>query len=123
MLEKAIRKIEAEMTKGKNNGFVQIIGKFLLAYLEENPEEAEKIVKSKNTLIGIVSIVCTAASKKKVGVNYAVLTDEEVYGIVLKSYDIKPVKELNINLQAKEEIMKENVSVEFKISLDDYLDF
>jgi hypothetical protein len=122
MLEKAIRKIEAEMTKGKNNGFVQIIGKFLLAYLEENPEEAEKIVKSKNTLIGIVSIVCTAASKKKVGVNYAVLTDEEVYGIVLKSFDIKQVKELNLNVQAKEEIIKENVSIEFDVSLDDYLD-
>jgi len=87
MLEKAIKKIKAEMVKN-NNPYVQVVGGFLLQYLQVNPNNAEKIIQEGKTIGQSLNEMRKAAEKKKVG-NCAVLTDQEGFGEVLKYFGIE----------------------------------
>jgi len=88
MPTKAIEKIQSEMTKNSTNSYTQAVGGFLLQYLLENPQDAEKILTKDKTIEKSLEEMRKVAQKKKVG-NCAVLTDQEGFEVVLKYFDIK----------------------------------
>jgi hypothetical protein len=88
MPSKAIEKIQSEMTKNNTNSYIQVVGGFLLQHLSENPQDAEKINAADKTIGKSLNEMEKAARKKKVG-NYAVLTDQEGFEVVLKYFGIE----------------------------------
>lgn len=88
MLDKALSKLNAEMEEKKDNPYVQVVGKFLVNYLDMNPEAAEKILAGDKTIAKSLDEMRKVAEKKKVG-NCAVLTDQEGFEVVLKYFGIK----------------------------------
>jgi hypothetical protein len=86
MLDQAIAKLQAEMAANLNQPYVQIVGNYLLAHLEENPEHAEKMAADDKNIMGSLNVMQRYASAKKVG-NVAVLTDAQGFGIVLQYFD------------------------------------
>jgi len=90
MLENAIAKIKAEIEKGKNNSYIQVVGGFLLQHLDKNPQDAEKILTEGKTIGKSLDEMRKEAEKKKVG-NCAVLTDQEGFAVVLKYFGIEGI--------------------------------
>lgn len=84
----AVEKIRSEMGENANNGYVQVVGGFLLQILEANPESAEKILAEGKTIKGSLDEMQKEARKKQVG-NCAVLTDQEGFAVVLKYFGIE----------------------------------
>lgn len=82
----AIKKLKDEMKKEKSS-YVQVIGKFLLQFIEANPDEAEKVLAKGKTIAGSLSEMEKEAKKQKVG-NVAVLSDREGFAAVLKYFGI-----------------------------------
>ncbi len=87
MLEKAKAKLRSETDQNKNNPYVQVVGGFLLQYLNENSGAAEKILAADKTILKSLDAMKSEASRKKVG-SYAVLTDSEGFEVVLKYFGI-----------------------------------
>lgn len=87
-MEQAIAKLQAEMEGAKDNAYVQLIGNFLLQYIEGAPDAAGKVVAEGKTLKGSLSAMKSEAKKKAVD-GMAMLTDAEGYGAVLKYYGIQ----------------------------------
>jgi hypothetical protein len=85
-MEKAIAKLQTEMAANLNHPYVQIVGNYLLAHLEENPEHAEKMEADGKSIMGSLDVMQRYASAQKVG-NVAVLTDAQGFGIVLQYFD------------------------------------
>lgn len=90
MPAKAIEKLQSEMTKNTANSYVQVVGGFLLQHLNENPQDAEKILVAEKTIGKSLEEMRKEASKKKVG-SCAVLTDQEGFAVVLKYFGIKAI--------------------------------
>jgi hypothetical protein len=88
MLEKAKAKLQDEMDKAKNNHYVQVVGDYLLQYLDKNPGTAESILAKEKTIAKSLDAMRNDASKKKVG-NCAMFTPDEGFAIVMKYYGIK----------------------------------
>lgn len=82
MTAKAIQKIQAEMDANTNNPYVQVIGEFLLQYLPDHIDLAEKIMEEKKSIASSLDAMRKVAEKKRVG-DVAVLTDEEGFETVL----------------------------------------
>lgn len=125
MIEKAIEKLKAEMTKN-NNPYVQVVGQFLIDYVTENPVVAEKLLKEDKTIIKSLDEMKSAAKKKQSG-GCAVLTDQEGFEIVLKYFGIdgkvKPSAP-TIKLTEEPAIQKTDKSkadIDFDVSLDDFI--
>lgn len=98
MLQEAIKKIDDEMNKNKNNRTYKRIGEYLKEIIKTN-QQAEKILVKEKSIKG--SIEAMSAEAKKVAVsNCGVLTDEEGFEIVRKYFDIKeePGSGINISL-------------------------
>src|SRR5690606_19344976 len=91
MLKEAILKIKKEMDENDRHPYVQVVGNFLLEYLEKKPAVAEKILDDKKTIVKSLNAMKKAAEKNKVG-NCAVLTDQEGFEVVLEYYDIKEIE-------------------------------
>jgi hypothetical protein len=87
MLERAKAKLKDEMEGNKKNPYVQVVGGFLLQYIESNPAVAERILAADKTILKSLDEMKRAAEKKKVG-NCAVLTDQEGFDVVLKYFGI-----------------------------------
>lgn len=131
MKEKAVEKINAEMQKEKN-AYVEVIGDFLLKQLEVIPGAAEKILDKDKSIMKSLNEMRKAAEKKKVG-NYAVLTDQEGFEIVLKYFGIEAVginapiaisikHEPKENVQAKKEApSSKEIDIDFDIKLEDFI--
>lgn len=81
MFEEAVEKLENEMTKNESHPYIQLIGKYLLAHLEEKPEHAELILSEDKTIAKSLDAMRRYAETKRHG-NMAVLTDEEGYAVV-----------------------------------------
>ena len=88
MPTKAIEKIQSEMTKNSTNSYIQAVGGFLLQYLAENPQDAEKILMADKTIGKSLAEMEKEAKKKKSG-SCAVLTDQEGFTVVLKYFGIE----------------------------------
>lgn len=121
----AVKKLKDEMKKEKSS-YVQVIGKFLLQFIEVNPTEAEKILAEGKTIKGSLDTMRKEAEKQKVG-NVAVLSDQEGFSAVLKYFGIigtVPASPLvaMAPVESKEEVKpKETSSVNFDVSLEDFL--
>jgi hypothetical protein len=89
VLSQAKAKLTAEIEQSKNNPYVQVVGQFLLGYVDGNPHDAEKILVTDKSIAKSLDTMRKEAEKKKVG-NCAVLTDQEGFAVVLKYFDIKP---------------------------------
>lgn len=88
MLSKAIEKLQSEMTKNNTNSYIQEVGRFLMEHLNENPQDAEKILAADKTVGKSLDEMRKAAEKKKVG-NTAMFTPQEGFGIIMKYFGIK----------------------------------
>lgn len=98
MIKEATLKLKEEMDKSKKDTYVQVVGEFLMKYIELNPGLAEKIMNKEKTIKKSLDAMKEAARKKKVG-NCAVLADQEGFEIVLKYYDINTKSAGNVTKQ------------------------
>jgi hypothetical protein len=123
MLEQAIKKINDEMEKSKDDAYVQVIGKFLLQHLEERPNSAEKIMAADKTIAKSIDAMAAEAQKRAKG-NRAMLIDAEGYAIVLKYFGIEgPVNIPTappVNTQP-EPVPEKKFSASFDVKLADFL--
>lgn len=91
-MNQAIEKIKTGMDAQKAEPFVQIIGNFLLQYLETHPEQAEKFMHPDKTLEKSVKVLYEEAKKRRTGQNvfrqYAFIPDQEAYAIILSYFGI-----------------------------------
>lgn len=125
MLEKAISKIKVEMDQNKNNTYIQVIGDYLLRYVNDNPDAAEKIADPDKTIAKSLNEMRKAAEKKKVN-NCAVLTDHEGFALVLGYFGVVPAVILNsikpddncISVTPTKDIKNDK---QFEIKLEDLL--
>ncbi len=126
-MNEAIQKINAEIEKEKSNPYVKMIGQFLIGYIEQNPESAEKFADKDKTVLKSLDAMRKAAEKKKSG-NYAILTDQEGFEIVLEYFgvDAKLGVKPKLDALAPAPTVPQIQSVpktesNFSISLDDLL--
>lgn len=121
MLDQAIAKIEAEIKQNITDGYVTVIGEFLLKYLESNPAAAEKIMADGKTINKSVDELEKASKAKRKG-NRAVISDQEAYAIVLKYFGIE---DAGINThpvdRPKPAAEPKKTVVDFDIDLDELL--
>lgn len=123
MITNAITKLRTEIDQNKNNPYIQVVGEFLINYLNSDPGQAEKILNPDKTIAKSLNEMRKEAEKKKVG-NCAVLTDQEGFEIVLKYFDIDTNIIKNVTEQAQNVIKPaENVTkdIEFNIKLEDLI--
>ena len=118
MLDKAISKIKTEMKKKADESYIQIVGDYLLKYLESHPAEAEKILDKDKTIAKSLDAMQNVASKKRKG-NCAVLTDEEGFAVVLKYFGIDGAPSISANTMPAP-VPEKNADV-FDVRLEDLL--
>lgn len=87
MLAKAIEKLKSEMTKNISDVYIQEIGGCLVHHLNQNPQDAEKILVSDKTIGKSLDEMRKTAMKKKSG-NFAMFTPEEGFKIIMKYFGI-----------------------------------
>jgi len=117
MIEKAVIKIRDEIEKN-NNPYVQVVGEFLLKYLNNHPEAAEKIMAEDKTIMKSLDEMRKVAEKNRVG-NCAVLTDEEGFKVVLKYFGIE--ENVNTSSIGQATKTKKQPDIDFDIKLEDLL--
>ena len=123
MLTQAIEKLRSEMTQNNANSYIQVVGGFLVQHLENNPQDAEKILVADKTIGKSLDKMRKAAEKKKVG-NCAVLTDQDGFEVVLKYFgiDTKPSAYVTKPVEYVTEKPKSVTSSNgFDVNLDDLL--
>jgi len=129
MIEQAKAKISAEMAANQTNGFVQVVGAFLLQHLQTNPNDAGKIMTDGKTILKSLDDMRKVAEKKKVG-NCGVIDPQEGYSIVLKYFGIEGAAPAVFVAAPKETITvtseptkpaKVSKETDFNVSLDDFL--
>ena len=120
MLEQAINKIKSEMDSNKDNTYVQYIGAYLIQYLNQNPKDADKVLAEDKTIAKSLDEMRKVAEKKKTG-NFAMLTPDEGFGIIMKYFGIdhgaiiQPVA----TAPAQESIMTTRAEPSFDVKLED----
>lgn len=123
-MKKAIEKLQSEMTKNNNNSYIQVVGAFLLQHLEQNPQDAEKILVADKDIGKSLEEMRKEASKKKVG-SCAVLTDQEGFAVVLKYFGIEwatPTSAPKVPTpKAQSPIAGSKPEINFDIKLEDLL--
>ncbi len=119
MLNEAISKLRSEMDQNNNNPYIQVIGQFLLQFVNEHPDSAEKILTEGKTIGNSLSEMRKAAEKKKVG-NFAVLTEQEGFDVVLKYFGIENSVQ---NLSISKTTVEKSESRTLQVDLDAGLDF
>lgn len=129
MIEKAIKKIKAEMEKDKAS-HIQVVGNYLLKQIEINKAAANAIVKDGKTIKGSVEKMRKEAQKKAVG-GCGILTDAEGFEIVRKYFEFEAVQDEMIGVQVHEikeeikapiEVKTKEKEVEFKVDIDSLFD-
>ncbi len=125
MQAKAIEKLQSEMTKNTANTYVQVVGGFLLQHLEQNPQDAEKILVADKDIGKSLEEMRKEASKKKVG-SCAVLTDQEGFAVVLKYFGIDATAQEVHPLANSERVIQPSIAnlkpeTTFDIKLEDLL--
>lgn len=118
MKENAIKKLKDEMNKNKDNFGIQAIGNFLISYIEKNPEASKKIMDNKTIAEGFNEIRKVAFKRKFK--NYAFISDQEGFQIVLKYFGIDDVyKSKSCEQQL---ISKTKKNPTFDVKLEDLLE-
>lgn len=120
-VQKAIEKLRAEMDKNKKDGFVEVIGGFLIKTVQDSPEASEKILAKDKTISGSISEMAKEARKKSIN-GHAMLSDQEGFQIVLKYFGITAAApEVNKPVLKEEPKEEESKAADFNYSLDDFL--
>lgn len=86
-MQEAMNKLKTEMEANKTNPYIQFVGNFLLQHVEQNPQDAEKIMGTDETIGKSLEAMRTVAQTKKVG-NVAMLTPDEGFKVVLEYFGI-----------------------------------
>lgn len=116
MLNQAKVKLQTEMDATKGS-YVKVVGSYLLQYLDDHPEAAEKILVEDKTIAKSLAEMRKVAAKQKDG-NVAVLTDREGFEVVLKYFEIKGTAE---NAAPAEKPAAAKSNVDFDVRLEDLL--
>jgi|GEM_PF-2278276 len=119
----AINKIKSEM-EANQEPYIQIVGTYLLGYLEQHDDFTECVMVGNKTIKGSVEAMRKVAEGRKVN-QVAVLSDKEGFKIVVDYYCEKPK-----DVEATEEIEEKEVVDESSVvtnvggleDLDDLLD-
>jgi hypothetical protein len=121
MLQQAISKLRSEMTQNNANAYIQVVGDFLLQHLEQNPQDAEKILSKDKCIAKSLDEMRKVAGKKKIG-NCAVLTDQEGFSVVLKYFNIKGRSAAPVNSIAPTPVPEPTKpTINFDVRLEDLL--
>ena len=120
MLEDAKKKLETEMDGNKSNSYVQYLGQFLLQHIVANPSDVNKIMKEDKTIAKSLDAMKKEAEKKKTG-NFAMLTPEEGFAIVLKYFGIDGAPAAPAPVTKVELAPEPKKSIDFDIDLEDLL--
>ncbi|WP_044480472.1 hypothetical protein [Paenibacillus antibioticophila] len=91
MLQEALRKLQKEITDSKGDDYTNLVGSFLMDHIRQNPHHAPLIVAEGKSVAGSLKAMQTEASKKKKG-NFAMLTPDQGFAVVLKYYGISSKK-------------------------------
>lgn len=83
----AVMKIRDEMAENDKHTYVQVIGDYLLRYLEQHPDSAKKILAKDKTIKGSLGAMKAEAQKNQID-GCGVLTDEEGYALVRKYFGL-----------------------------------
>lgn len=126
MKEQAIGKLRAEMAEKPNESYIQLIGNYLIADVEANPDHAAVIMNEDKTISGSLEAMQRFASNKRRGKSYVVLTPEEGFSIVMgyfSIYDVKNPVDANqiATATATAPTRPPAASSAFDVSLDDLL--
>lgn len=87
MQEKALEKIKTEMEQNKDNAYIQVVGNYLIKFLNKNPGTAEKFLTEGKTIAKSLEAMRKEANKKTED-NFAMFTLEEGLEIVLIYFEI-----------------------------------
>ncbi|PTY89743.1 Cas9 inhibitor AcrIIA9 family protein [Heyndrickxia sporothermodurans] len=111
----AIEKLQNEMNKNKEDGYIQTIGQFLIQQIEKIESAAESILVADKTVKKSLEFMKDEAKKKAVN-GFAMFTPDEGFALVLKYFDIKveliEVPEVNVPVKK---------ASRFDVKLDDFL--
>lgn len=119
-MEKAIEKLQKEM-KSKDK-YVQVVGTYLIGYVNQNKDFAEHIVKEGRTIAGSLSAMKAEAKKNQSG-GVGILTDEEGFEIVIKYFEAPvEVKKKEEQKKAKKEVEPKEPVEEVENDIDDDLE-
>ncbi len=88
MLNKAIKKIQDEIKKNKDDKYIQVIGEYLLEHLKTSPAVAEKILQPDKTIAKSFNELEKVARQRRKGKNYAYIPPQEGFQIVFKYFGI-----------------------------------
>lgn len=87
MLTEAIKKIQDEIEKNKNE-FTEVVGAFLVQHLKENEADSEKILRVDKTIANSFKEIEKVAKTKRKG-NSALIGPKEGFEIVMKYFGIE----------------------------------
>lgn len=87
MLEQALKKLQDEMDKEKNNSYVVFIGGYLKTHIQAHPADAALIMDEKKTIAGSLEKMKGIASKQKIG-NVAVIAPDQGFKIINEYFGI-----------------------------------
>lgn len=127
MIEEAIKKIEEEISKNKNDEVLQIVGDYVLKNIEVNREGAKDIAEGKKSIKDAIKEMEKVAKAKAVN-GCGALTDTEGFAIVRKYFNFEAVQDKILNLELadiKEEQKieplqtKNKQSIDFDVKLED----
>ena len=88
MMDQAIEKIKRG---AGNNAALQAIGNYLIAFMQNEPAFAEKVMDEKKTIADMMKYIISEAKKQATG-GYACCTDETVFGWAVHYFDEKDLK-------------------------------
>ena len=123
MVEQARNKLKDEIESNKSNEYIKAVGEFLINFLGEHPEAAEKIMAADKTIAKSMVEMRKAAEKKKVG-NMAMFTPQEGFSIVMKYFEIgsgEVPAPVIMEQSALKRVTEKNPSLDFDIKLEDFL--
>lgn len=83
-MKKAIEKLQKEMDS--KDKYIQVVGTYLIGYVNQNNDFAEHIVKKGRTIAGSLNAM-KAVAKKNQSNGVGILTDEEGFEIVIKYFE------------------------------------
>lgn len=95
MLEKAIEKLRTEIDQNKDNTYVQVVGDYLIKFLNKNAELAEMFLIEEKTIGKSLEKMKAEAAKIKKG-NFAMFTLEEGLEVVLNYFGITTKPEIEV---------------------------
>lgn len=112
MLEKAINKLQSEISENTLDDYIVGVANHMIDYVKKNPTAAPFIIAEDKNVKGSLKAMREIAAKKKSG-NMAVITPEQGFKIIMEYYGITD------SFATPKRVDKQND--DFNLSLDDLL--